>query len=247
MKTAAIAFALGFMSLLAAPCNVLADEGAIFLTLDISREYDVTGYDIFYLEGPGEYEFFPVQGKLSLEIISSMGGVLFQTGTTPTFFVLSDPPVDTEGDTVIMTLPYDSRAEYIRLYNNGTEIFSLRVREALCTPDGSCAGFENFYSCPSDCSVFSEDGVCASMSFDGGCDPDCPPNLDIDCSCPNGVCDEWEGSVYCPQDCGYPGGGTSWDYIPVMAVAIVILVAVTLFLIWKDRKSELGREAVYRP
>ncbi|MDO8494545.1 MAG: hypothetical protein Q7S68_04335 [Deltaproteobacteria bacterium] len=50
----------------------------------------------------------------------------------------------------------------------------------LCKKNQKCEGWENYYSCPSDCSPSADDGICVSAIADGHCDPDCG-NVDADC------------------------------------------------------------------
>jgi hypothetical protein len=162
--------------------------------------------------------------------------LLYVTGFTPTFLLLTNPPVTTEQATVTLALPYDRRASTVRIYENSSEILSIPLQESMCDSNGICSGFENVYSCPGDCSVWSDDGVCASVSGDSGCDPDCPSWRDIDCSCPDGICEQWENPKYCASDCGEGPG--LWVYM-IYLVPVSLLAGAFAFLV--ARKLEAGK------
>jgi len=126
-------------------------------------------------------------------------------GFIPDFYLLSDPPQELNETAALLVLPYGKGERYAKVYYNGSEKLSLDLQSELCNNNSKCDNFENYYSCPRDCSVCAKDDICASVSFDGCCDPDCPDRLDMDCSCPNRVCEEWESQKFCPKDC--PSGG----------------------------------------
>lgn len=69
-----------------------------------------------------------------------------------------------------------------------------------CDKNSLCQGNETALNCPEDCSSGGSDSVC-DMNTDGICDPDCPPNIDWDCTCPNSLCDVFESKLTCPADC----------------------------------------------
>jgi hypothetical protein len=177
-------------------------ENMLFLGMDVNSDLEITGYDFYVTDSASE----PYSDKtglftMSLEILSGTNDTLYSTEFALSFLLLSDPPQEISETSTLLILPYLESAEYIRIYHNNTEKLSLEIRENLCNSNGFCDNFESHYSCPDDCSIYAGDGVCASISFDGGCDPDCPPQLDLDCSCPNGVCEDWESHRHCPGDC----------------------------------------------
>ena len=221
--------------ILAAP--VMAADGVIFLTLDISDQDEITDYDLFFLDEQEGYDFTRQAGTMTVQILTEDEDVLYVTGFTPIFLLLTNPPVRIEHTTVILTLPCDSRASKVRIYDNTSEeIFSIPLHESMCNRKGACDSFENVYSCPDDCSIFSNDGVCASVSRDGGCDPDCPSWRDLDCSCPNGVCEYWENSEYCAADCSE--GFWNWGYM-IYLIPLSLLAGAASFLV--ARRLQAGK------
>ncbi len=215
MRRLTVLSCIGVMLFLSVPA--LAGNGVVFLTLDINDRMEVTDYDLFFLNDQEGYRFIKDSGTMRVEMLNENQDVLYYTGFTPSFIVLSDPPVRTEETSVILTLPYNRNMKTVRIYNSSAEVLSIMFQEKLCNQDGVCNGFENIYSCPGDCTSQSNDGVCAGQSFDGVCDPDCPSWRDLDCSCPNGICEHWENSNYCPADCS---GGPVWTYIGVAIISL---------------------------
>lgn len=146
---------------------------------------------------------------LNFAVISNSNKTLYTTILKPNFLLLSNPPVVLNETLAVVDFPYLEDGKYVQVYHDNTLILQFDIQESLCDENGMCEGFENHRSCPSDCREFDKDGYCASLSYDGGCDPDCHPSLDIDCTCPNHKCDEYENHEICPDDC--PSGGDD-DY-----------------------------------
>ncbi len=184
--------------------TVHADNYSILINLDVNNIFEITRYELFMVKGePTERQEYDILDatQMKLEIFTADNSSLFYTGFTPNFFLFSDPPQELNETSVLLILPYDPRAKYVKVYHENVEKLSFNLQESLCNINRVCEGYENYYSCPNDCSLYAEDGVCASVSFDGGCDPDCPANIDLDCSCPDSVCQEWENYKLCQQDC----------------------------------------------
>lgn len=62
--------------------------------------------------------------------------------------------------------------------------FSVRLYE--CVIDGICQPIENYGNCPLDCPSGVNDNYCDEVE-DGICDPDCPPEEDVDCGALTGI------------------------------------------------------------
>jgi hypothetical protein len=184
------------------PSPVFADGKTLYLTITVDRNLDIVEYDIFTLNQTVQsYSNKTIYGTMNIEMHSYNDEVLFSAGFSPDFYVMTNPPTESDRESVILVLPYIESAQYVKVYKNNTETLSLDIMESICNNNGVCDNFENHYSCPPDCSLYSKDGVCASISLDGGCDPDCPPQIDLDCSCPNRICEDWENYKLCPRDC----------------------------------------------
>lgn len=142
------------------------------------QQVDNTGY---------EYAFFDSSGK---EVKKGKIKVGFERGFTKLSEVIAYLSVESS-DVGELTV---SNA-------GGKEIFRQDLAKLICNNDGSCAGFENNYFCPSDCPANSKDNYC-NAERNAVCDIDCG-SLDIDCTCGNSVCDQnekyYRGS--CPKDC----------------------------------------------
>ena len=86
--------------------------------------------------------------------------------------------------------------------NNG-QGESVQTCPSDCT--GYCGDFycdittgESVETCSSDCTGYCGDGYCASSQGEDSwtCSSDCGGG-----TCPNGICDPWEGPAICPSDC----------------------------------------------
>lgn len=187
---------------------VLAENRSLRLMLDVNTSMDITGYSLTMMQAQviegQEYDPWD-PNQMNIDMLDQTQSSIFSTGFTPEFLLLSDPPMELNETVVILILPYSTDAKYLKVYHYGIEKISIDLQKELCTRNGKCDNSENYYSCPQDCSICAKDGVCASLSYDGCCDPDCPASLDLDCSCPNRTCEEWENYKTCPKDC--PSGG----------------------------------------
>jgi hypothetical protein len=78
-------------------------------------------------------------------------------------------------------IPYNKEIEkaVIKIDNLDAN-FEFSVKERLCNSDGTCDSEETAVSCPVDCPMDKEDGVCVWLE-DNACDPDCARGVDPDC------------------------------------------------------------------
>jgi len=132
----------------------------------------VLSYEIKF---DGKYNFFesdvPAAEKSVMLRLIAEGNEVYER-EIPLHFFIFHVPGEQNVTVVQVYLPYSERDREIRLLDGDEIILSIDLREELCNEDAKCDGFENYYSCPSDCAVNAEDGVCVTFS-DGMCDPDC--------------------------------------------------------------------------
>lgn len=146
-------------------------------------------------------------------------------------------------DTTLVSLGVDSDkvGELVIRNPSGSEVFREDIGLLACNSDGACSGFENSRLCPADCSPDAEDNYC-NDDRDGYCDPDCADEVDIDCTCGDGVCSQTE-SYYrgsCPQDCEeiiMPSGLFTATNLMILTPIILIILLAALIYFLKFRKT----------
>ncbi|MBI5061633.1 MAG: carboxypeptidase regulatory-like domain-containing protein, partial [Candidatus Aenigmarchaeota archaeon] len=120
-------------------------------------------------------------GTYSLRILDGNETTIYTRNFSLSFFILSDPIMLTNVTIFYDRIPFIPSMKKIKLYYNGSPIFSLNVGtvcnyNAICEPRRN----ESYYSCPNDCLPYANDSIC-NNNFDGGCDPDCLKGYDPDC------------------------------------------------------------------
>lgn len=143
-----------------------------------------------------DFNSTPTEYSLNITMLSREGDVLENYYLTPDFYIPEIGLLTQRIETFY--LPYHSDVKYLKIFYNGTEKLSMDLEQSLCNNDTICSGFENYFSCPSDCPINATDGICASVSGDGICDPDC--YFDDDC-CHNGIIDPNEAGIDCGGIC----------------------------------------------
>ncbi len=122
-----------------------------------------------YIE-PGDYK---------IEILNAAGEKIFEQQYRLLFMILSDPPTETDYDTVYLKTNYVPEMRKVKIYDKDTEIFSHDIE--LCNSDGVCdEAYETIFNCPNDCSPEKKESICNSDA-DGVCDPNCAEGVDPDC------------------------------------------------------------------
>jgi hypothetical protein len=153
-------------------------ETVLSVSVDICRNDSVTARYID-LEDANPSRYIS-SGNYRLEVVDGSGAIAYKTDFNVAFVLLSTPPIAVECSTINMRIPFTDSMKRLRIYRNDTEIFSRTL--SLCNKNGICdAGYETYLSCPSDCPLDRQDGICLGRG-DGVCDPDCDPGIDPDCS-----------------------------------------------------------------
>ena len=149
--------------------------------------------------------------------IFSEENIIKSTNSFKINFFSSPYLLDEVSATVI--LPYASQDKYLSVqFGNETKLL-LDLGELLCNRNNTCDSTENYYSCPEDCKLNQNDGIC-TFSNDGVCDPDC---------------------VY-DEDCYTDTTSTNQplSLLPILIVVIslfVLILLIIIFIITKKRKS----------
>lgn len=156
----------------------------------------------------GRATAYTISGDYKLEILDNNNKVLIEKSINLNFMIMSDPPQPTNSSFINQKLDFNSSMKYVKLFFNGTEIFSREI--IPCNNNGVCDEYESYLSCPSDCPLNELDGICTKDN-DGVCDPDCSPGADPDCEetqntgvCGNNLCESNETQDNCCKDCGCP-------------------------------------------
>jgi len=156
------------------------------------------------------------QGGVGSHILSLYDGEnnkLHEYRFTPNFVTTDHPPRELDRTFESFRFPFDPRAKVLVLTDAETILMTQNnIDTIVCNADGRCDGDENAISCLTDCRSGVNDGFCDGMSDDlcdpNCCDPVCSQSRDPDCridsrialECGNGVCDDIETHLTCP-DC----------------------------------------------
>ncbi|MBT6956512.1 hypothetical protein HN997_04455 [archaeon] len=151
-------------------------------------------------KSPKTFESFS-SGDFLAKITDADGEELSRMNFEPNFLG------EASSDVVTLNLEYSDSAEYLEVYMGEEQKMKESIGELLCNSDSVCDAFENYLSCPTDCSLYSEDGLCNGYSGDNYCDADC--YADEDCgteNCNDGVLNQDEtgvdqGGVCDQEDC----------------------------------------------
>jgi len=178
--------------------SVFALEQIISLTIDINKNDTVLLRDISIIQGIKTKELGGEDYKI--KTLDKNGNLLIEKKFDIQFIIYSSPPKFIDNKTLIIRLPYTQETSLVVLEHKNKTIFETNV--VLCTINGVCSEYENFVSCPQDCTSGSKDNYC-DKEFDKRCDPDCAKDVDVDCLCGDKQCMIEKGESYntCPQDC----------------------------------------------
>ncbi|MEM5870937.1 MAG: hypothetical protein QXX04_01060 [Candidatus Aenigmatarchaeota archaeon] len=178
----------------------------------------------------GNPTIFTIPGNYKLQILDKNKKVINETTFQPVFYILTDPPIETDFAVIHVRFLYDKNIEYryLKIYKDEREIFSKEF--SLCNYNKICDEYESYLSCPSDCPLDSRDGVCIK-DRDGICDPDCLPGIDPDCVelKPNIICLNIKDGI-CDENCiDDPDCIIETTRFPIWIIFIIIII-ISLFL-----------------
>ncbi|MBI2139126.1 hypothetical protein HYU13_06045 [Candidatus Woesearchaeota archaeon] len=125
----------------------------------------------------------PAASSFELSFFDQQGNIITAEKLPIAFFRLHNHGQrgeDVDAVPVTVRTPFQQQWETGKLLENGRSIFTFKPMAMLCNRNRLCDGYENFLSCPFDCSSASQDGWC-NRAKDRGCDPDCIMG-DEDCS-----------------------------------------------------------------
>ncbi len=145
----------------------------------INENYTIEEHNLIFREDYNFYEddFGESDQSINLKILDKDSSILYERNISLAFIVF-DNAADLEDDLVEIYLPYSEKDATLQLFNKGQVLLDLNIKKELCDNNNLCSRSENYYSCPSDCKVNAEDGVCITFD-DGLCDKDCV--YDEDC------------------------------------------------------------------
>ncbi|NOX71670.1 MAG: hypothetical protein GXO64_03145 [Candidatus Micrarchaeota archaeon] len=170
------------------------------IDFDITRNGSISNFETSVSAGRATPA---AEGQYTVTIFDSDKNVLWSGGQNLSFFV-HDANIEVEKMHYSIKIPYTPNMTMVTIAHNNITLFTGNLE--LCNSDGDCDSNENNLSCPSDCSMDKEDGICINAQ-DGICDPDCIGGYDPDCSggltCGDGICstDDGENFFLCPSDC----------------------------------------------
>lgn len=187
----------GILSILFLVNCVLAEK-VINIGVEICKSNEVDLKEVSIIDGiKTEYED---SGDYTLYLLGYKGNVLHKHNFKIDFVLYFDPPIFVDCMSKVFKLPYSEDFSSIKLTKNENTLLEKEIK--ICDLDDACEGYENYISCPQDCSSGSSDGYCDKV-FDKICDPDCARDVDVDCLCGDNKCEVIKGESYktCPQDC----------------------------------------------
>ena len=152
-------------------------------------------------------DYSPGFGEFSAKLTTSSGRELSRSNFQPSFYILSNPPTETDTETVTLNFEYKEQAEFLEVYHNNNQKLKINIKELLCNKNSVCEENENYLSCQKDCPLYSEDGLCSGYSGDNYCDTDCYNDSDCDQeNCNDNIQNQDEtavdqGGVCAEEDC----------------------------------------------
>ncbi len=220
-----------FLVLILVP-SVLALQDIYRVELRVDKNYTVELIDVYKDTWTGVTDDSKLNKSADnvLRVDLLADGKVLSSTYFPAYFFIFDGPQDLNETLVSLELPYFNNTQTLKIYKGQEEKLSFDLKTSLCNSNGKCDNNENTYSCPGDCTVYSKDRVCAGVSYDGGCDPDCPPSIDVDCKVNQTPPSPTSTSTINQPSTGQKGflgldEQTSW------LVVIVILVVIIAFLV----------------
>ncbi len=110
-------------------------------------------------------------GYFSLAVTTATG--IGYYSFKPEFMLFTNPPIILDETIYPVSIPFFG-ARTIDVDFEGSERLSLNIPFLLCNSNSVCDSYENFFSCPSDCTdAYAEDDICNSEYDDYYCDWDC--------------------------------------------------------------------------
>ncbi len=224
-----------FLVLLLIP-SVLALQDIYRVELRVDKSYTVQIIDAYKDTWTGVTDDSKLNKSadniLRADILGEDGKVLSST-YFPAYFFVFDGPQDLNETLVPLELPYFNNTKELKIYKDSEEKLSFDLKTNLCNNNKICDNKENVYSCPSDCTVYSKDRVCAGVSYDGGCDPDCPPSIDVDCKANQTTPSTTSISTINQPSMGQKGflgldEQTSWLVVIIVLIVIIAFLVVVL-------------------
>ncbi len=233
MKSLLIA---AFLVLLLIP-SVLALQDIYRVELRVDKNYTVQLIDVYKDTWTGVTDDSKLNktadNVLRADLIGD-GKVLSST-YFPAYFFVFDGPQDLNETLVPLELPYFNNTQTLKIYKGSQEKLSFDLKTNLCNNNKTCDNKENVYSCPSDCTVYSKDRVCAGVSYDGGCDPDCPPSIDVDCKANQTPIRVQNGTINPSEKNKGFGLILGQDMYLVGAIVLIIIIVVLVVILVKRR------------
>ena len=172
MKTT-IAFCIALVFL----TQSVYSEKVLNIELEVYKNDSVIPKSIMPMDG--NPTIYVVPGDYRLVLLNPEGEIILEKPIEISFIVMTDPPTPIDSYPLSLRLPYNPEMRILKLFNGDKEIFSTTID--VCNNDGVCQiGYENFLSCPDDCPLDKNDGICIKDA-DGVCDPDCSEGVDPDC------------------------------------------------------------------
>lgn len=228
------------------PIIVFALQNVLVLKVEIQKNDTVNLLDFHLEEGTESVELTDHVRDYKIKLKSNTGQVLYLKYFEPSFDVLIDPlpgqeapsngSISLDKVTTTLKINYVDGAKTLELYHKDNRILVATIE--LCNNNKICEidKKENYLSCPSDCPSGSNDNYCDRV-LDGKCDLDCGViELDIDCTCGDGICSERENPKTCPRDCKASSVGLDMA-LYVIALAAIILIAGLVYLLNRRKKS----------
>jgi len=158
--------------------NLASAETILSVNLEVYENDSVFDRGIRLEQNNPTDSFFP--GDYRLWIADSDNLTLFEENMSIDFVIFSDPPTLVDKTLLEVRVPYNTRMNHLSFYRGEKEIFSAKIE--VCNNDSFCdISKESYFSCPSDCPLDEEDGLCYNVRPDVICDPDCLKGLDPDC------------------------------------------------------------------
>ena len=188
----------------------------------INKNYTIESYNLIFREDYNSYEDDLLENNqtITLKILDKDSLIIYERNISIVFFIY-DIPDDLEESLVEIYLPYSKEDAVLQLLNKDQVLLELNIKNELCDNNNLCDRSENYYSCPSDCKVNSEDGVCITFD-DGFCDKDCV--YDEDCQ-PKSKKQETKNK-----------DANTLKYILFTSIAIVII----LIILFRKKKNQLN-------